>query len=59
MFNLRIQNLLSILMIVLGIVLMTFMINVESEPGGIPILLVLFGAGWYLITRLRSRSQQK
>ncbi len=59
MFNFRIQNLLSILMIVLGIVLMIFMILVESEPGGIPILLVLIGAGWYLITRLRSRSQQR
>jgi len=45
-----------ILIIVIGLVLMIGKIYADSEPGGIPILLVLFGTGWYVITRIRARS---
>ena len=38
---------------------MIYMIAVEDEPGGIPILLVVLGIGWYLITRFRIRSHYK
>ena len=43
-----------ILMIVVGLVLMAIMIVVESEPGGIPILLVAAGTVWYFVVRSRA-----
>ncbi|MBT3254656.1 MAG: hypothetical protein HN995_12130 [Candidatus Marinimicrobia bacterium] len=45
--------------VVLGISLMIYMIIFEDEPGGIPILMILFGAGWYLVSRIRSKSNNK
>gem|GEM_PF-4273498 len=35
---------------------MATMMYVESEPGGIPVLMVLIGAGWHLLLRLRQRA---
>ncbi len=55
--KLKIQLLLSVLIAVIGIILMTFMIIEESEPGAIPLLLIALGTGWYFITRFRTRSQ--
>ncbi len=57
--SLRLHKIISILTIVIGVVLMIYMISVESEPGAIPLLLILLGAGWYLVTRVRSQSNQK
>jgi hypothetical protein len=37
-------------------VLLIYMISVESEPGAIPLLLMVGGTGWYFITRFRSQS---
>ena len=47
------HRLLPILVIIVGVVLMIGKIVVDSEPGGIPILLILLGAGWYFILRVR------
>lgn len=55
--KLKVQSLLSVLITVIGIVLLTFMIIVESEPGAIPLLLIALGTGCYFITRFRIRSQ--
>lgn len=55
--KLKIQSLLSVLLAVIGIVLMTFMIIVESEPGALPLLLILVGAGWYFITKFKIELQ--
>jgi len=38
---------------------MIYMIFVEDEPGGIPLLLIVFGIGGYFVTRVRIRSHQK
>jgi hypothetical protein len=38
-----------------GLVLMAIKIRADSEPGGIPILLVLIGVAWLLATWTRSR----
>ncbi len=51
--KLKLQKLISMLTISIGIVLLIYMINVESEPGAIPLLLIVLGAGWYGITRVR------
>lgn len=56
--NLKIHTLLSALTIIFGFALLIFMIVVEDEPGAIPLLLIVCGAGWYFITRHRIQTQQ-
>ncbi len=53
----KMQSLLSAIIFVIGIMLMVGKIYVDSEPGAIPLLLVAIGAGGYVITRYRNRSQ--
>ncbi len=55
--NIKAQKLLSVLITAIGIVLLVFMITVESEPGAIPLLLITFGTGWYFVTRYRIQSR--
>ncbi|HEX2052595.1 MAG TPA: hypothetical protein VHJ78_02570 [Actinomycetota bacterium] len=50
---------LSALTVLLGVVLLIYMVTVESEPGAIPLLLIVVGGAWYLITRARVRSDQR
>lgn len=57
--KLRLHTRLSFVTIIVGVALMTMMIVEESEPGAIPPLLILLGAGWYLTTRVRARSHRK
>jgi lipoprotein signal peptidase len=54
--KLKMQRLLSVLTIGVGVVLLIYMILVENQPGAIPLLLIVFGAGWYFITRHRNRA---
>ncbi|MEX0647675.1 MAG: hypothetical protein WEA56_05010 [Balneolaceae bacterium] len=56
--KLRMHKMISILITFVGILLMTFMIIVEDEPGAIPLLLVAAGSGWYFFSRFKIRSQQ-
>lgn len=55
--KLKMQTLLSLLTITIGIMLMIYMMVVESEPGAIPLGLIVIGAGWYFFTRYRIRAQ--
>lgn len=50
---------LPLIVIGIGFVLMVLMIIFEDEPGGIPVLLIAFGIGWYVTTRLRNKSHNK
>ena len=59
MEKLKVQTRLSVLTIAIGLVLMIYKIYADSEPGLIPILLVVLGSGWYFITRARIRSHHK
>lgn len=45
--------------IAVGAVLMTYMVLVESEPGAIPLLLIVVGIGWYVAGRVRTRPGRK
>lgn len=56
--KLRIQILLSILIVLIGIVLMITKILTDSEPGAIPLLLIVFGTAWYFVIRNQMRTQQ-
>ncbi len=55
----RRQTRMALLTIVIGVGLLIMMIVVESEPGALPLLLIVSGLGWYGITRVRMRSQPK
>jgi len=52
--NLKLQSILSILAIFIGLMLLLYMIVVEDEPGAIPLILIVFGVIWYLVTKSRS-----
>jgi c-di-AMP phosphodiesterase-like protein len=56
--KLKMHRIISLIIIVIGILLMMMKIFEDSEPGAIPLLLIIVGAGWYLKTRARIRSQQ-
>jgi hypothetical protein len=47
---------LSVLTVAVGLVLMIGKIYADSEPGAIPLLLIVLGAGGYVVTRARGRS---
>jgi len=49
------QTLLSILIMAIGLLLMVFKIYADSEPGAIPLLLIIVGGGWFLVTRFQLR----
>ncbi len=51
--RLKTQVRLSLGILVVGLVLMTYMITVESEPGALPLLLVIVGIAAYFISRYR------
>ncbi len=55
----RMHTRLSALTIMIGFVLMIRQMYADSEPGAIPLLLIIVGIGWYVVTRVRSRSQRK
>ncbi|HYE95295.1 MAG TPA: hypothetical protein VD962_03740 [Rubricoccaceae bacterium] len=57
--KLKVHAILSATLTVAGAILLVYMITVESEPGAIPLLLIVLGVGWYLLTRARMRSQRQ
>ena len=50
MKKLRVHALLASIVLLLGLVMLIAMIVIESEPGGIPVVAVLVGAGWLIAT---------
>jgi hypothetical protein len=54
--KLKAQAILSALTFALGLALMIYKIYADSEPGLIPLLLVVLGIGWYTVARIRMRS---
>ena len=53
--SLRLQSLLALVLIAVGLLLVAFMVVTEDEPGALPLLLVLLGIGWFALTRWRAR----
>ena len=45
------SKILSLLTVFLGFVLLIYMIMVEDEPGALPLLLIITGVGWFIISR--------
>lgn len=57
--KLKISRLLSIITVAIGMLLLTYMILVEDEPGAIPLILIILGFGGFLITRSKFRSESR
>ncbi|HST57783.1 MAG TPA: hypothetical protein VLK84_03775 [Longimicrobium sp.] len=57
--KLKMHQRLSMLMIGIGLVLVIFMIRTESEPGALPLLLVVVGTAWHVITWRRMRAHRE
>ncbi|HEU4852076.1 MAG TPA: hypothetical protein VFT37_07975 [Telluria sp.] len=52
-------KLMSLIAIVIGFALMAFKIYADSEPGAIPLALIVLGLGSYFFARSRIRSSKK
>jgi len=52
------QLIASAIVMASGLVLMVFKIRADSEPGAIPLALVLLGAGWHVLAWMRGRSRR-
>lgn len=57
MEKLAVHKILSTVTLVIGVLLLVYMVRVESEPGAIPLLLVIGGIGWHVVARVRSRAR--
>jgi hypothetical protein len=49
------QKWIAVFVLAIGLVLMTYMITVESEPGLLPLVLVLVGSIWSVVAWRRAR----
>lgn len=56
--TLKAQIAISAFVATVGIILMVAKIYWDSEPGAIPLALVLLGTGWFSFTRVRLRSHR-
>ena len=41
----------------IGLGLLGYMVATEGEPGGIPLLLIVVGVGWFAVARFRDRQR--
>ena len=48
--NLKKQLVTSLTLTAAGFLLLAYMIIVEDEPGAIPLLMIITGAGWLYVT---------
>ncbi|XWN36799.1 MAG: hypothetical protein ROO71_12660 [Balneola sp.] len=49
----------SITLILMGIVLLMYMVIAEDEPGGVPVLFIVAGIVWFIISKFRPGSQNR
>lgn len=57
--KLKLNRMLSLLLIFLGIALIVCMITMEGELGALPLFLTLIGIVWFLITYYRIKKYQQ
>ena len=56
----KMSQMVSLVTVFLGIVLLIYMIMVEDEPGALPLLLIVTGVVWFIISRnqIKKKVQQ-
>jgi hypothetical protein len=52
------NNVLSIVITLLGVSLLTYMILIEDEPGAVPLFLIFIGIAWFFFNRHKMKKQQ-
>ena len=57
--NLKINRILSIIVLLLGSLLITYMIIVENELGAIPLFLIIIGIIWFVINEIQIKKYIK
>ena len=57
----KLSKLFSVLTICIGAVLLIYMIAVEDEPGALPLILLIIGVIWFVITKyqIKKRDQRE
>jgi len=57
----KLSKLFSVLTIFIGAVLLIYMIAVEDEPGALPLILLIIGVIWFVITKyqIKKRAQRE
>ncbi len=59
MKQLQLHSRLAVIISVIAVMGMLANMYIESEPGALPLLLVVLSIAWYVITRVRIRSHHK
>jgi hypothetical protein len=57
--SLKWRGALSAFVLAIGLLLLTYMVRVEGEPGAIPLLLVLLGGIGAIVTWRRARAHRR
>lgn len=52
-------RILSLLTILIGVLLMTYMIKAEDEPGALPLLLIITGILWFIVNQIKLKNHIK
>ena len=55
----RLHTVIAAAILAIGLALVTMMIVVESEPGALPLALVLVGGTWLVVAWLRGRRARR
>ena len=53
--NLKRNRIFSILILLIGLLLVTYMVKVEDEPGALPLLLIIIGTTWFAFNQFKIR----
>lgn len=57
--RLKLGRVFSIITVLLGAALITYMITVEGELGALPLFLIIVGIVWVVINRYKIKKQQQ
>jgi hypothetical protein len=52
-------NRVALVILITGLMLLAYMVVVESEPGALPLLMILLGGGWYGYLWIRHRQNER
>ena len=53
------HKVIALTIVLIGLVLLIYMITVESEPGALPLFLILLGVIWFVISKKRKNKLNK
>lgn len=54
--KLKINRILSVIVLLFGLLLMSYMIIMESEPGALPLFILITGGIWFAINQMNIKN---